>query len=61
MIEIKRTHTPDYENSGNLYQIEVTTDSFEEYSEAMRLLLSLQETQQERIRKLTKGENNNGK
>ena len=61
MIEIKRTHTPDYENSGNLYHIEVTTDSFEDYSEAVQLLLSLQEIQQERIRKLTKGENKNGK
>lgn len=61
MIEIKRTHAPDYENSGNLYQIEVTTDSFEEYSEAVQLLLSLREIQQERIRKLIKGENSNGK
>ena len=61
MIEITRTQTPDYENTGNLYHIEVTTDSFEEYSEAVQLLLSLQKIQQERIRKITKGENNNGK
>lgn len=56
MIEIKRTHTPDYESTGNLYHIEVTTDSFEEYNEAVQLLLSLQEIQQERLRRLTKGE-----
>ena len=58
MIDIKRTYTPDYENTGNLYKIEITTDSFEEYSEATQLLLSLQEIQQERIRKLTKGDKN---
>ena len=58
MIEIKRTHSSDYENSGNLYHIEITTDSFEEYSEAVQLLLSLQEIQQERIRKFTKGDKN---
>lgn len=58
MIEIKRTHSPEYENSGNLYHIEITTDSFEEYSEAVQLLLSLQEIQQERIRKFTKGDKN---
>lgn len=58
MIEIKRTHSPDYENSGNLYHIEITTDSFEEYSEVVQLLLSLQEIQQERIRKFTKGDKN---
>lgn len=58
MIEIKRTYSPDYENSGNLYHIEITTDSFEEYSEVVQLLLSLQEIQQERIRKFTKGDKN---
>ena len=57
MINITRTHSPDYENSGNLYTIEVTTDSFEEYSETMQLLLSLQEIQQERLRKKVKGDN----
>lgn len=57
MINIKRTHSPDYENSGNLYTIEVTTDSFEDYSETMQLLLSLQEIQQERLRKKVKGDN----
>lgn len=57
MIEIKRTHTPDYENSGNLYHIEVTTDSFEEYSEAAQLLLSLQQIQQEKRNLLIKGVN----
>lgn len=56
MIEIKRTHTPDYENTGNLYHIEVTTDSFEEYSETIQLLFSLQDIQQQRLRKLTKGD-----
>ena len=55
MIDIKRTHTPDYENTGNLYHIEVTTDSFEDYSEAVQLLLSLQEIQQERLRQKVKG------
>lgn len=58
MIEIKRYHTMDYENSGNLYTIEVTSDSFEEYIEAIQLLLSLREELQERRRKLIKGENN---
>lgn len=57
MIDIKRTHTPDYENTGNLYHIEVTTDSFEDYSEAIQLLLSLQEIQQERLRQKVKGKN----
>ena len=51
MIDIKRVITPDYENSGNLYHIEVTTESFEDYSEACQLLLSLQEIQRERDHK----------
>lgn len=57
MIGIKRIITPDYENSGNLYHIEVTTDSALEYQEAMKLLLDLQEWQQQRY----KGDNKNGK
>jgi len=48
MIDIKRVITPDYENAGNLYKIEITTESFEDYSEAYQLLLSLQEIQKER-------------
>lgn len=56
MIDIKRVITPDYENSGNLYQIEVATDSALEYQEARKLLLDLQKQQQNRY----KGENNNG-
>lgn len=46
MIDIKQIITPDYENGGNLYHIEVTTDSALEYLEAMKLLLDLQEQQQ---------------
>lgn len=56
MIDVKRVITPDYENSGNLYQIDVTTDSALEYQEARKLLLDLQKQQQNRY----KGENNNG-
>ena len=56
MIDIKQIITPDYENSGNLYHIEVTTDSALEFQEAMKLLLDLQEQQQNRY----KGENKNG-
>lgn len=45
MININRIITPDYENSGSLYQIEVTTDSNEEYLETVKLLQALQERQ----------------
>ena len=45
MISINRIITPDYENSGSLYQIEVTTDSNEEYLETLKLLQALQERQ----------------
>ena len=50
MIEIKRIITPDYENGGSLYNIEVTTDSALEYQEVMMLLLELQEQQQRRYK-----------
>jgi hypothetical protein len=50
MIDVKRVITPDYENSGNLYHIEVTTDSALEYQEAMKLLLDLQDQQQNRYK-----------
>ena len=50
MIDIKQIITPDYENSGNLYMIKVTTDSALEFQEAMKLLLDLQEQQQNRYK-----------
>ena len=50
MTDIKQIITPDYENSGNLYHIEVTTDSALEYQEAMKLLLDLQEQQYQRYK-----------
>lgn len=31
MININRIITPDYENSGSLYTLEVTTDSEQDY------------------------------
>ena len=45
MIQIKRIIAPDYETSGNLYTIEVTTDSSRESEEALIALLELQEKQ----------------
>lgn len=48
MIYLKKENNQDYENAGNLYKIEITTESFEDYSEAYQLLLSLQEIQKER-------------
>lgn len=45
MIQIKRIIAPDYETSGNLYTIEVTTDSSRESKEALIALLELQEKQ----------------
>ena len=51
MITITRQITPDYENTGNLYQIEVATDSNEEYLEALKLLQVLQERQSKKWKK----------
>lgn len=48
MIYLKKENNQDYENAGNLYKIEITTESFEDYSEAYQLLLALQEIQRER-------------
>lgn len=55
MIQINRIITPDYENGGSLYVIEVTTDSALDYQEAMLVLLELQDKQQSRY-KNKKGE-----
>lgn len=51
MINITQQITPDYECAGNLYQIEVTTDSNEEYLEALKLLQALQERQSKKWKK----------
>lgn len=51
MIYLKKENNQDYENAGNLYKIEITAESFEDYSEAYQLLLSLQEIQRERDHK----------
>lgn len=48
MIYLKKENNQDYENAGNLYKIEITTESFEDYSEAYQLLLPLQEIQKEK-------------
>jgi hypothetical protein len=50
MININRIISPDYENGGSYYTIEVTTDSAADYQETMQLLLSLQEQQQYRYK-----------
>ena len=39
MIDIKTIIAPDYENTGNLYTIEVTTDSYEAFIETWKILL----------------------
>ena len=39
MINIKTIIAPDYESAGNLYTIEVTTDSYEAFIEAWKMLL----------------------
>lgn len=51
MIEIKRTITPDYENAGNLYTLEVSTESQEEFEETWLLLLQLRCEQLGRLRR----------
>ena len=50
MIQVNRIITPDYENGGSFYTIEVTTDSAQDYQEAMFTLLELQETQKYRYK-----------
>lgn len=50
-MEIKHIIAPDYENAGNLYTLEVTTDSHEEFIEAWELLLKLRDEQLERRRR----------
>ena len=39
MINIKTIIAPDYESAGNLYTIEVTTDSYEAFIETWKILL----------------------
>lgn len=55
-MEIKHIITPDYENAGNLYTLEVTTDSHEEFIEAWELLLKLHDEQSERRRRRIYGD-----
>ena len=50
MIQINKIIAPDYENGGSLYTIEVTTDSAQDYQEAMVILLELQEKQRYRYK-----------
>ena len=57
MININRIITPDYENSGSLYTLEVTTDSKQDYQEALAELLKLQEKQRYRYKQQKEDEN----
>ena len=56
MIYIKDEKKPDYENSGFLYSIEVTTDSKYEYELMLEYLQQAIETRKKQIRSLTKHE-----
>ena len=51
MIEVTSLIDNDYENAGNLYRIQVTTESYEEFLEAWEILLRLRNEQQERKRR----------
>ena len=51
MIEITSLIDNDYENAGNLYNIQVTTESYEEFLEAWKILLKLRDEQQKRKRR----------
>ena len=57
MININRIITPDYENSGGLYTLEVTTDSEQDYQEVLIELLNLQEKQRYRYKRQKENEN----
>ena len=57
MININRIITPDYENGGSLYTLEVTTDSGQDYQEALVELLKLQEKQRYRYKQQREDEN----
>lgn len=57
MININRIITPDYENSGSLYTLEVTTDSEQDYQEALAELLKLQEKQRNRYKRQKEDKN----
>lgn len=57
MININRIITPDYENGGSLYALEVTTDSGKDYQEALVELLKLQEKQRYRYKQQKEDEN----
>ena len=56
MIYIKDDKKPDYECSGFLYTIEVTTDSRYEYELVMEYLQQALENRRQQIRRLTKNE-----
>ena len=51
MIEVTSLINNDYENAGNLYSIQVTTESYEEFLEAWKILLKLRNEQQEKKRR----------
>lgn len=53
MIYIKDGKKPDYENSGFLYTIEVTTDSRYEYDLIMEYIQQAIEYRKQQIRRLT--------
>lgn len=53
MIYIKDNKKPDYENSGFLYTIEVTTDSPYEYDLIMEYIQQAIEYRKQQIRRLT--------
>ena len=57
MININRIITPDYESSGSLYTLEVTTDSEQDYQETLAELLKLQEKQRYRYKRQKEDEN----
>lgn len=57
MININRIITPDYENGGSLYTLEVTTDSGQDYQEVLVELLKLQEKQRYRYKRQKEDEN----
>ncbi len=54
MINVISKHEPDYENTGGLYTIEVTTDSQYEYKLVMEYIQEAIECRKKQLRRLTK-------
>ena len=54
MINVISKHEPDYENTGGLYTIEVTTDSQHEYKLVMEYIQEAIECRKKQLRRLTK-------